>query len=165
MDPTTPIKPDVTLDLTGTTCPGPILGTKKMIAELAQGQVLLLLSDCPGTRDDLFSWAEHTGNAVIRTERRGDDVTGYYVQRGRAAGTGPAAQVVLDMRGSVCPGPIVEARRMLNSMPVGEVLKMVSNCPGSKADVTDWARVTGVELMAVQEIGPHEWEFFLRRVA
>lgn len=161
----TPIKPDITLDLTGTSCPGPILGTKKMITELSPGQVLLLLSDCPGTRDDLMAWAEHTGNAVIRTDRVSDTVTGYYVQRGRDLGREPSAQVVLDMRGSVCPGPIIEARKMLNGMPVGATMKLISNCSGSRADVTDWARVTGIELLSVRDLGPHEWAFFLRRNA
>ena len=33
-------------------------------------QVLLLLSDCPGTRDDLFAWARQTGNEVTHTEPR-----------------------------------------------------------------------------------------------
>lgn len=163
MSSATPVEPDVILDLTGSTCPGPILGTKKMIGELAEGQVLLLLSDCPGTQDDLFAWAGHTGNAVVRTERRARGVTAYYVRRGSAVRVAPAAQVVLDMRGAVCPGPIVEAHRVLAGMSVGEVLKMASNCPGARADVADWARLTGVELVEVVELGTHEWEFFLRR--
>ncbi|MEZ5653899.1 MAG: sulfurtransferase TusA family protein [Burkholderiaceae bacterium] len=155
------IQPHVTLDVTGTTCPGPVLGVRKVISELAEGEVLLLLSDCPGTRDDLEAWSAHTGNALLRSERVREGVTGYYVQRGRRAER--AADVVLDMRGSVCPGPIIEARKMLASMPVGSVLKMASNCPGAKADVADWARLTGVELLDTVELGDHEWEFYLRR--
>ncbi len=158
-------KSDVTLDVTGITCPGPILGAKKMIGELDVGQVLLLLSDCPGTMDDLYAWAEHTGNAVIHTERRTGRVIAYWVKRGRARRPTPNANVTLDMRGAVCPGPIVEARRVLNGMAVGDVLKMVSNCPGSHGDVRDWTRVTGVELVEVIELAPHTWEFYLRRTA
>ena len=153
----------VTLDVTGTTCPGPVLGVRKVISELAEGEVLLLLSDCPGTRDDLASWAEHTGNELLGTERVREGVTGYYVRRGRRAER--HADVSLDMRGSVCPGPILEARKMLASMPVGSVLKMASNCPGAKADVADWARVTGVELIETVELDDHEWEFYLRRAS
>jgi TusA-related sulfurtransferase len=154
-------RPDVTLDLTGLTCPGPILGAKKVISELAQGQVLLLISDCPATHDDLHAWAERTGNQVVRSERLTGGATGYYVQRGKRRE--PTPTVVLDMRGFVCPGPIVEARRTLQRMHEGEMLKLVSDCPGALSDMKDWARVTGAELVDIVEIGAHEWEFFVRR--
>jgi tRNA 2-thiouridine synthesizing protein A len=154
-------RPDVTLDLTGLTCPGPILGVKKVIMELDRGQVLLLVSDCPATHDDLCAWAGRTGNQVLRSEKLPNGATGYYVQRGRHVE--PTPQVVLDMRGFVCPGPIVEARRVLTGMATGETLKLVSDCPGALEDIRDWARVTGVELADVVELGAHEWEFYIRK--
>jgi TusA-related sulfurtransferase len=154
-------RPDVTLDLTGLTCPGPILGAKKVISQLAHGQVLLLISDCPATHDDLHAWAQRTGNQVVRSERVASGATGYYVQRGRRAEATPT--VVLDLRGFVCPGPISEARRVLQRMAAGETLKLVSDCPGALSDMQDWARVTGAELLDIVEIGAHEWEFLVRR--
>jgi tRNA 2-thiouridine synthesizing protein A len=152
---------DVTLDLTGLTCPGPILGAKKIIDELRQGQVLLLISDCPATHDDLHAWAARTGNQVVHSERRADGATGYFVQRGRHAQ--PAPHVVLDLRGFVCPGPIVEARRVLQRMSAGETLKLLSDCPGALDDIKDWARVTDALLVDVVETGAHEWEFYVRK--
>jgi TusA-related sulfurtransferase len=151
----------VTLDMTGLSCPGPILGVKKLIMEMREGQVLALISDCPATEDDLFSWAQHTGNRVLRTERRAGNATAYFVQRGRAARLTP--DVELDMRGVVCPGPIVQAKQMLNGMAAGNLLKLTSNCPGDRADIEGWARITGVTLEQVVELGAHEWEFFLRK--
>ena len=62
-------RPGVTLNLCGVSCPGPILGAKKVLMELAQGEVMLLVSDCPATSDDLFSWAERTGNEVLQAAR------------------------------------------------------------------------------------------------
>jgi TusA-related sulfurtransferase len=152
---------DVTLDLTGLTCPGPILGAKKVISELGNGEVLLLISDCPATHDDLHAWAERTGNQVVRSERLANGATGYYVQRGKRSG--PSASVTLDLRGFVCPGPIVEARRVLQRMAAGEMLMLVSDCPGALSDMKDWARVTGAELVDIVETGAHEWQFFVRR--
>src|SRR5512141_2971531 len=125
------------VDLTGLTCPGPILGAKEVLDGLKDGQVLLLLSDCSGTRDDLFSWARQTGNEVIHTEPRPDGATAYYVRRGRA--DTPPANVRLDLRGVVCPGPIVEAQQLLKAMRAGEVLKLVSDCPGVRDDIVGWA--------------------------
>ena len=63
--------PTVTLDMRGTSCPAPLLGAKKLVDDLKQGQVLKLLSDCPGTHDDLIAWAKFTDNHVARTERCG----------------------------------------------------------------------------------------------
>ncbi len=154
------VHPNVTLDLTGVACPGPILGVTKLIAELRAGEVLLLISDCPGTNDDLYAWAARTGNRVLESERFASGVTGYYVQRGRPE---REASVVLDLRGFVCPGPIVEARRVLQGMASGATLKLLSDCPGALADMKDWARITGTELTHVAEVGPQEWEFYVRR--
>jgi TusA-related sulfurtransferase len=153
--------PDVTLNLTGMTCPGPIIGAKKMIDELAEGQVLLLLSDCPGTKDDLYAWAKNTGNRVLKAERFADGSSGYYIQRG--IGARRFANVSLDMRGSVCPGPIIEAKKLINGMGSGEVLRLISNCPGSRDDVEDWARNTGLGLLDSVQIGAHEYEFYIRK--
>ncbi len=155
------LRPGVTLDLSGVSCPGPIIGAKKIVMELAEGEVLLLISDCPATSDELHTWAERTGNQVVRTERRDSGATGYYVRRGRRSQ--PGANISLDMRGTTCPGPILEAKKVLEGMAAGEVLKLVSNCPGARADVEDWARVTGHPLEDVVESGQHEWEFYLRK--
>lgn len=158
------IEPDVTLNLVGLTCPGPIVGTKKMIDELQQGQVLLLVSDCPGTQDDLYAWAHNTGNRVLKVERYADGSSGFFIRHGTGK-THRAAHVSLDMRGSVCPGPILEARKLLHGMAAGEVLRLVSNCPGSYDDVADWTRETGLDLVDVVQTGVHEYEFFIRSPA
>lgn len=155
------LTPDVTLNMAGLSCPGPIIGAKKMIDELAEGQVLLLISDCPGTKDDLYAWASSTGNRVLKAERFADGTSGYYIQHG--AGLHRHANVSLDMRGSVCPGPILEARKLINGMKGGEVLRLISNCPGSRDDVEDWARNTGLGLLEIVQIGSHEFEFYIKK--
>ncbi len=152
-------KPSVTLDLSGVSCPGPIIGVRKIVMELAEGQVMLLISDCPATGDDLHAWAERTGNQVLKTERMPGGASGYYVRRGRRVSR--SAQVLLDMRGAVCPGPIVAAKKVLDDMAAGERMCLASNCPGARADVEDWVRVTGYRLEDVVEVGPHDWEFFI----
>ena len=68
---------------------------------------------------------------------------------------------MLDLRGVVCPGPLVEAKKLLNSMRSGETLKLVSNCPGIADDVADWVKATGYRLLETDEIGPGEFEFYI----
>lgn len=155
------IEANVRLDMKGQTCPGPIIGAKRLIDSLPDGQVLLLISDCPGTKDDLYVWAENTGNRVLRNERFADGSVGYYIQRG---GVRPReASVTLDMRGAVCPGPIIEAKKLVNGMKSGEILRLISNCPGSRDDVEGWARNTGLALLEVVQVGVTEFEFFIRK--
>ncbi len=155
------VEPSAMVDLTGLTCPGPILGAKEILDGLREGQVLLLLSDCPGTRDDLYAWARQTGNEVIHSEPRERGATGYFLRKG-VSDTIPA-QVRLDMRGVSCPGPIVEAKQLLKGMRVGEVLKLVSDCPGVRDDIVGWVQATGFELVATVEPSVGVNEFFIRR--
>ncbi|MBI1173773.1 MAG: hypothetical protein GC139_00735 [Sideroxydans sp.] len=152
---------NVVLDLKGLTCPGPLLGAKRMVDDLEAGQILLLVSDCPGTQDDLFAWAKQTGNQVLKTEKRPDGGTGYYIQKGK--GHVRKANVLLDIRGVLCPGPIVEAKKLLNGMSPGEVLKLVSNCPGIRSDITGWADATEMKILETVEVGAGEYEFYIQK--
>ena len=154
-------RPTVTLDMRGTSCPAPLLGAKKLVDDLRPGEMLLLYSDCPGTQDDLFAWSRYTGNHIARTERQADGSHAYYIQRGRLQH--PTPNAVLDLRGTVCPGPVVEAKKLLNSMASGETLMLVSNCPGIAADVADWTKATGLRLVETDEIGAGEFEFYIAK--
>jgi len=158
---TTPT-PAVTLDMSGLSCPAPLLGAKKVIDDLQQGQVLLLISNCPGTSDDLFAWVKYTDNQIASTVRLGDSKTGYYIRKGKAA-PHPRPNAVLDIRGVVCPGPIVEAKKLLDAMQPGEVLQLISNCPGSPADVKAWVKTKALELAAVHESARGEYVFYIRK--
>lgn len=153
---------NVVLDMKGLSCPRPLIGAKRMMDELSPGQVLLLVSDCPGTPDDLFAWAKQTGNQIVKTVKMPEGGTGYHIQKGQT-GKGLKANVTLDIRGAVCPGPIVEAKKLLNGMKDGEVLKLVSDCPGVKSDIGGWASATGMTLLDTIEEGAGVIEFFIRK--
>lgn len=155
-------KPLVTLDLTGLQCPAPLLGAKRVVDDLAPGQTMALVSDCPGTPDDLFAWSRYTGNEIVATTKLDGRRVAYTIKRGADRGR-PTAHAVLDIRGVSCPGPIVEAKKLLGSMKSGETLALISNCPGVADDIADWCRVTGHRLLATDEIGPGEFEFRLQK--
>jgi len=152
---------NIKLDMRGLTCPAPLLGAKRVVDDLKNEQILLLVSDCPGTKDDLFSWAAQTHNNVLKTEAMPDGGTGYYIMKGQ--GAAHKATVILDLRGVVCPGPIVEAKKLLNGMHAGEVLKLISNCPGTRSDIASWAGTTGVKILDTIEVAAGEFEFFLQK--
>jgi TusA-related sulfurtransferase len=134
-----------------------------VVDDLRPGQVMRLISDCPGTPDDLFAWSRHTGNQVVATDKLDGRRVAYTIRRGGGASTRPAANITLDIRGVSCPGPILEAKKLLDGMKAGEVLLLLSNCPGSPDDVGSWVRSTGLELVAKQEASPGNYEFFIRK--
>ncbi|MBS4095350.1 MAG: sulfurtransferase TusA family protein [Sulfuricella sp.] len=156
-----PLQPTVTLNLSGLSCPHPLLGAKKVLNDLNGGDVLLLISDCPGTQDDLFSWASLTDNEIIKTGKNDDGAGQYFIRKGKRAL--PAFQVSLDMRGATCPGPIIEARKILEAMHEGEVLRLVSSCSAARDDMQTWAVNTAHTLLETNEIEPGILAFYIRK--
>ena len=158
---TAKLKPHVTLDMKGAACPGPLLGARRVLDELLPGEVLLLISDCPATRDDLYSWPKYADVEIVKSEKQARGGTGYYIRKGKGRRVSPNA--VLDVRGATCPGPVLEARKLLKRMKEGEVLQLVSDCPGIRADVRSWVKATGLELADARENAPGEYVFFIRK--
>ena len=68
----------------------------------------------------------------------------------------------LDTRGLNCPLPILKAKKALNDMASGELLKIVSTDPGSVRDFQAFARQTGNELVEQTSAGS-EFVHVLRR--
>jgi TusA-related sulfurtransferase len=158
---TTRPKPHVTLDMKGVACPGPLLGARRVLDELLAGEVLLLISDCPATKDDLYSWPKYADVEIVKAEKLPRGRTGYYIRKGKARRVSPNA--VLDVRGATCPGPVIEAGKLLKRMREGEVLRLVSDCPGIRADVRSWVKATGLELADARESAPGEYVFHIRK--
>ncbi len=154
-------KPHVTLDMKGAACPGPMLGAKRVLDELLAGEVMLLISDCAATKDDLRSWPKYSDVEILKTRNLGHGAVGYYIRKGKTRRISPNA--VLDMRGATCPGPVVEAKKLLNGMKKGEVLQLISDCPGARADVRSWTKATGLELADARETAPGEYRFLIRK--
>ena len=68
----------------------------------------------------------------------------------------------VDARGMKCPLPILKAKKALNDMQTGEILRVMATDPGSVRDFNAFARQTGNELLSHAELDA-EFTFFLRR--
>lgn len=68
----------------------------------------------------------------------------------------------LDARGMNCPLPILRARKALNEMAAGQVLRIVATDPGSVKDFESFARQTGNELLS-QSSAEKEFVFYMRK--
>lgn len=68
----------------------------------------------------------------------------------------------LDARGLNCPLPILRAKKALNEMQAGQVLKIVATDPGSVKDFQAFSKQTGNELLSHAE-AQKEFTFFMKR--
>ena len=57
------------------------------------------------------------------------------------------AAKVVDARGSACPGPLLEAKKGIGSIKVGEVLEIWSGDPRTKQDIPRWSQKVGHEYL------------------
>ncbi len=65
----------------------------------------------------------------------------------------------LDASGLNCPLPILRAKKTLNSMQKGQVLRIIATDPGSVKDFEAFAKQTGNELL---ESGEESGKFVFR---
>lgn len=68
----------------------------------------------------------------------------------------------LDASGLNCPLPILRAKKTLNSMDAGAVLRIVATDPGSVKDFEAFSNQTGNELMESGEEGG-KFVFLIRK--
>ena len=68
----------------------------------------------------------------------------------------------LDARGLNCPLPILRAKKAINGMESGQVLRIVATDPGSVKDFEAFAKQTGNELLESAEAGG-EFTFLMKK--
>jgi len=57
------------------------------------------------------------------------------------------AAKVVDARGMGCPGPLLEAKKAIGTVPVGETIEVHSGDPSTKNDLPRWAAKVGHEFL------------------
>jgi TusA-related sulfurtransferase len=155
----------VTIDFSGLTCPAPLLGAKKLLDDLDAGQTLSIISDCSGAHEELQTWCRYSGNTLVSATPTGKGGTAYLLQKGGSGDAKPVAHATLDARGVACPGPVLQAKKLLKGMQRGEVLQLVTDCTGAVDDVPLWSQETAVELLYAQPLARGAHEFYLRKAA
>ena len=72
-------------------------------------------------------------------------------------------RIVLDARGSFCPGPLMELIRGIRQATVGEVIEVLSSDQGSRKDIPFWVQKAGHELVGVVD-EPGYTRFLVRKL-
>jgi tRNA 2-thiouridine synthesizing protein A len=68
----------------------------------------------------------------------------------------------VDARGAACPGPLLEAKKSMGGVSVGDVVELWSTDPVTKTDVAAWAGKIGHEFLGSLEADGYE-RVFVRR--
>jgi tRNA 2-thiouridine synthesizing protein A len=71
----------ITVDAKGQSCPGPLVSLAKTIKDAPQGATFELLATDPGSKSDVPSWAELTGNVLDSAETLDDGSFRYLITR------------------------------------------------------------------------------------
>jgi len=65
---------DQILDSRDVACPLPIIQTAQAMKQLASGQTLLVVASDPGFEPDIKAWSSRTGNALLSSQRQGNEI-------------------------------------------------------------------------------------------
>lgn len=68
----------------------------------------------------------------------------------------------VDARGSACPGPLLEAKKGIGKVMVGQVLEIFSNDAGTRNDIPAWSNKVGHEYLGYLEADGYD-KHYVRR--
>ena len=72
------------------------------------------------------------------------------------------ADRVVDARGMACPGPLLEAKKAVTSVPVGAVMEVLSSDEGTNNDLPMWAGKMRYDFLGVVE-DAGLWRLFVKK--
>jgi TusA-related sulfurtransferase len=181
-------KTEKVLDVRGWSCPWCKKKKKSELNLMEPGQILEILVTDPMTLEDFPNVLDQSGHRLVKINEQ-PEFFQLYVRRGdaeklgRSAGfqTGVAdnrtreeetmtstdlssiqAASVVDARGSACPGPLLEAKKGIGKVKVGEILEILSNDAATKSDIPIWANKVGHEPLGHVEADGYD-RIFVRR--
>jgi len=67
--------------------------------------------------------------------------------------TDPVVVKTLDASGMRCPMPVLEMKKLVSQVKVGEVIKVIATDIGTKKDFPAWAERTGNQILEMKEDG------------
>jgi TusA-related sulfurtransferase len=72
------------------------------------------------------------------------------------------ADEVLDTSGLLCPMPVLKAKKAMENLASGKVLKIIATDRGSVGDIPAWAKNNGYELLESSKEG-EKFIFYVKK--
>ncbi len=63
--------------------------------------------------------------------------------------------LVVDSRGTMCPGPITDLFKAYRHANIGDVIELLATDPAAKSDTQAWAKRSGNEIVAIVDEKDH----------
>jgi len=73
------------------------------------------------------------------------------------------ADKIVDARGTACPGPLLEAKKAMGTVPVGKIVEVRSNDQGSRKDLSVWSGKVGHEYLGMVEADGYDRHIIRRK--
>ena len=73
------------------------------------------------------------------------------------------AAKVVDARGTACPGPLLEAKKAIGTVPVGQTIEVWSGDPSTKNDLPKWTAKVGHDYLGALVAEGYDRIFIVRR--
>jgi tRNA 2-thiouridine synthesizing protein A len=70
-----------TVDAKGQSCPGPLVALARALKDAQPGDLLELLATDPGSRSDVPSWADLSGNELVEAHTLEDGSFRYVIRK------------------------------------------------------------------------------------
>jgi len=107
------------------------------------------LDDSPRDLNPFIGFAPHTLQiALWRTVMNLEEIT---------------PEKVVDARAMACPGPLLEAKKAIGGIAIGQTLEILSGDKGSREDIPAWCAKQGHEFLGFLERQGHDSLFVVRR--
>lgn len=68
-----------------------------------------------------------------------------------------------DARGLKCPEPILNSRKSIKNLEIGQVMEILTTDQGSQHDIPAWIHVSGNELLLSEDLGSDGFRFLVRK--
>lgn len=74
------IKANKQVDASGRCCPMPIVDTNMAIKKINSGEILEIIATDPGTKTDIPSWCDRTGNTLVESSEANGSIH-YFIKK------------------------------------------------------------------------------------
>jgi tRNA 2-thiouridine synthesizing protein A len=73
------------------------------------------------------------------------------------------ADKTVDARGTACPGPLLEAKKAIGAVRIGQIVEVQSGDSSSRSDIPVWANKVGHEYLGLVEADGFDRHFLRRK--
>jgi tRNA 2-thiouridine synthesizing protein A len=163
------------LDLRGAIVPYSLLKVIQAVKLMQTGETLEVFWSDPDAPADLLKVLPHSSYELICFEETADAEPSYRIQlvKKQSVKLNKEAKMTdlnsievsntVDARGSACPGPLLEAKKGIGKVKVGEVLEIYSSDAGTRNDIPAWANKIGHEYLGILEADGYDKHYVRRK--